>query len=250
MNLLIDIGNTTIKIAEAIEFNSLQNFRRVNYEKKHFNKTITKILHSYKKNYSQIGISSVVIEATKLLIPLIKKKYKITPIFVERDVIPLLNFNYNGTLGADRISIAVAARAMFSNRNIIVFDFGTATTANFIVGRTFHGGVIMPGFKTSLKSLISATALPKVALSIPHKKALYFNTTEDNIFYGAYLQTLYSVQKLIELSRAKYKDLLIVITGGNAKYFLKYLDYDLYDNLLSLKGVCIILEQYGTIKKK
>ncbi|MGB9696771.1 MAG: type III pantothenate kinase [Ignavibacteria bacterium] len=251
MNLLIDIGNTTIKIAEAIEYNSLQNFHRVNYEKKLFHKIVTAIFDTHKGTYSQIGISSVVPEVTKLLIPFIKKKYKHNPILVERDITSILNFNYySGNLGSDRISIAVAARAMFSNRNILIFDFGTATTANFITAKVFRGGLIMPGFKTSLTSLISSTALPEVALSIPDKKNLYFNTTEDNIFYGAYLQTLYSVQRLIEVSRLKYNDLLVVITGGNAKYFLNYLNYDLYDSLLSLKGICIILEQYGTVKKK
>lgn len=251
MNLLIDIGNTSIKIAEAIEYNSLQNFRRINYQKKHAHKIVTGIFQKYNANYLRIGISTVVPEITKLLLPLIKKKYKNNPIFVGKDVTNLLNFDYyRGNLGSDRISIAVAARAMFSNSNILIFDFGTATTANLITGKVFRGGLIMPGFKTSLTSLIFSTALPEVSLSTPDKKNLYFNTTEDNIFYGAYLQTLYSVQKLIETSRLKYKDLLVVITGGNAKYFLKHLDYDLYDSLLSLKGICIILEKYGTIKEK
>jgi type III pantothenate kinase len=250
MNLLIDIGNTIIKIAEAIEYNSLQNFQRFNYEKKLFNKYVTKIFQKYKSNYLQIGISSVVPEVTKSLLPFIKKKYKLNPLLVKREITTILNFNYSGNLGSDRISIAIAARTMFKNRNILIFDFGTATTANFITGNIFRGGLIMPGFKTSLASLISSTSLPEVDLSISGKKNLYFNSTEDNILYGAFLQTLFSVQKLIETSKLRYKDLLIVITGGNAKYFLDQLDYDLYDSLLSLKGICIILQQYGINKKK
>lgn len=251
MNLLIDIGNTTIKVAEASQFNSLRNYRRINYEKKCSNKAIAEIFSNYKKTYSQVGLSSVVPEMTKMLVTLTKKEYGIKPLLIKKDITPILNFNYyKGTPGSDRIAIAIAARTMFPNKNILIFDFGTATTANLISGKIFKGGLIMPGFRTSLKSLISATALPEVNPSIPKKKELYFKSTRDNIFYGAYLQTLYSVQKLIELSKRKYKNLLVVVTGGNARYFLKHLDYDLCDNFLSLKGICIILEYYGTIQKK
>ncbi|MDE6676458.1 MAG: type III pantothenate kinase, partial [Clostridia bacterium] len=81
-------------------------------------------------------------------------------------------------VGADRIVNNVAAIKKYgAGKPIIVIDFGTATTFNIINEKSeFIGGVIAPGIRGSLDSLVSGTAkLPRVEIEAP-KSVIATNT--------------------------------------------------------------------------
>ena len=47
--------------------------------------------------------------------------------------------------------------------NFIILDFGTATTFDVLIKNFYHGGVIAPGLKISLNTLVDkATLIPKI----------------------------------------------------------------------------------------
>ena len=76
-------------------------------------------------------------------------------------------------MGSDRIADAMGAVKLFPERNLIVVDFGTATTVCAVSkDRVFLGGNIMPGIRLAMEALESKTAkLPSVEIK-PAKEAM------------------------------------------------------------------------------
>ena len=77
--------------------------------------------------------------------------------------IPLDNhYHTPETLGADRLAAAVGAQALYPNCDIMIVDFGTAITIDFVEGGAFKGGNISPGVTTRFRALADYTArLPR-----------------------------------------------------------------------------------------
>lgn len=150
-----------------------------------------------------------------------------------------IKFNYKGNLGSDRICSTIGTRAEFPKRkNILIVDFGTATTYNLLRGNNFAGGLIMPGLNTALSSLLSKTSLPKVNLK--YDKKLLASTTDKNIINGVFAQQIFTFYYITSELKKKHKDLFVVLTGGMSKTILKYLkknSYNAIDLNLVLKGL-------------
>ena len=90
-------------------------------------------------------------------------------------------------VGADRVVNNVSAVKKYGFP-LIVIDFGTATTFNVINEKSeFIGGVIAPGIKGSLDSLVNGTAkLPRVEIERP-SAVIGKNTVtnmQSGIFFG------------------------------------------------------------------
>ena len=71
-------------------------------------------------------------------------------------------------VGADRVLNAIAAHAKHQG-DLIVIDFGTATTFDVVDYRgAYKGGIIAPGINLSLDALVTAAAkLPRIAIEAP-----------------------------------------------------------------------------------
>ncbi len=91
-------------------------------------------------------------------------------------------------VGADRIANAIAAIHQFQSENIIVIDFGTATTFCAIsADRDYLGGPIMPGIRISMQALHHhAAMLSPVNIVIP--KQCLGQRTVSNIQSGLFRQ--------------------------------------------------------------
>ena len=104
-------------------------------------------------------------------------------------------------VGADRIVNNVSALHKYGRgKPMIVVDFGTATTFNIISKEgEFIGGVIAPGIRGSLDSLVSGTAkLPRVEIEAP-KSVIATNTTTNmqaGIVFGFAGLVEYIVKKI------------------------------------------------------
>ncbi|MGQ9678291.1 MAG: type III pantothenate kinase [bacterium] len=121
-------------------------------------------------------------------------------------------------LGTDRLCAAVGGYLRY-RRNLIVVDFGTATTVNIVhyKEKTFLGGPILPGFGIILKALAENTAqLPVVKLS-PRANPLVTNT-RTAICAGVYNLILGGLIRIIKQiccrTKKRYR---ILATGGEAK---------------------------------
>ncbi len=136
-------------------------------------------------------------------------------------------------VGADRIADAVGAVTMFPGKNLIVADFGTATTLCAITkSKEFLGGNIIPGVRLAMEALEERTAqLPSVEI-LPPRQALGRSTIES-IQSGLYWSNVGMVRELIaRISEEEFPDdpPVVVGTGGFAQLFNRE---KLFDHVVS-----------------
>lgn len=148
-------------------------------------------------------------------------------------------------VGADRIANAIAAWNFYPDKDVVIVDFGTATTFCTITGdRSYKGGVIMAGLKVSMQALESRTAkLPSVEIISPIN--VLGKTTVDSIQSGLYYGHLFSVKGIIQAIKErelKNKQPIIIGTGGFAGLFEKENLFDAIDPDMVLKGLFLALK--------
>lgn len=125
-------------------------------------------------------------------------------------------------VGADRIAAAVGAAVLYPDQNLIVADFGTATTLDVIrSGRDYLGGIIMPGLRTQMESLVQRTAkLPPVEIVVPDN--VVGRSTVESIQSGLYYGHLYTVRSMMDqICQQEFADqgVVRVGTGGFSRLF-------------------------------
>ncbi len=126
------------------------------------------------KDIEDIIISTVV---PPLLVPLCnmcKRYFNITPFVVTSQIKTGLKLDYDdpNQLGADRIVNAAAAHQLYKDKgNLIIIDFGTATTFCALTpDGEYLGGAIAPGIGISTEALFQKAAkLPRIELIKPPK---------------------------------------------------------------------------------
>lgn len=148
-------------------------------------------------------------------------------------------------VGHDRLINSIAAFDKFGG-NLIVIDFGTATTFD-VVGEKgeYLGGVIAPGINLSLKALHDATAqLPKI--SVKAQKNVIGKTTIEAMNSGVYFGYISLIEGMIEkIEHELNQKTTRIITGGLAELFKDALTNSIehYEPDLTLEGLKIVYEQ-------
>lgn len=145
-------------------------------------------------------------------------------------------------VGADRIVNCVSAIVRYGKENqaIIIVDFGTATTINIISPEhEFIGGVIAPGIKGSLDSLVNGTAkLPRIEIEAP-KSVIAKNTVTNmqaGIVYGFAGMVEFLIKKIKK--ELKCEDVITIATGGFSEIIARETNsIDKVDKLLTLEGL-------------
>ncbi len=125
-------------------------------------------------------------------------------------------------VGADRIADAVGGVTLFPDKNLLIADFGTATTLCATTkNREFLGGNIIPGVRLSMEALEERTArLPSVEI-IPAGSALGRDTVES-IQSGLYWSNVGMVRELTaRITEQEFADdpPVVIGTGGFAHLF-------------------------------
>ncbi|MGC1183451.1 type III pantothenate kinase [Legionella sp.] len=193
---------------------------------------------------TKIGICSVVPQLDYSLRAACIKYFSIDPFLLQAGVKTGLNIKYRNPIevGADRIANAIAATQYYPNQNIIVIDFGTATTFCAInTKKVYLGGAILPGLRLSVDALSKNTAkLP--AVEIIKIENTIGRSTIESIQSGIYYGMLGACRELIqrinqEAFSSSANRALVLATGGFASLFEKQ---NLYDHLvldLVLQGI-------------
>jgi type III pantothenate kinase len=214
-NLLIDIGNSNIKTAVGID-DKITGVKRPGYAKNNFELYINKILN-YKSDFDAVGVSCLNKKYYAIINKLLFKKFNVKPLFVQYNSKLPIKLDYERTLGNDRICSASAAVMKYPyKKNILVIDFGTATTYNLISNKIFKGGIITPGILTSLQSLNRKANLPKTGIRGINN--LISNKTKENIISGVIHQSLFTTEGVIASLKKKYRNLFVISTGGLAEF--------------------------------
>ena len=172
----------------------------------------------------QIAVCSVVPNIDYSLRAACIKYFGMEPFILKAGVKIKLKINYRNPLevGADLIANAIGAIHMFPNQNIIVADFGTASTLTAISNQQeYLGTVIMPGMQTAMHALHLNTAkLMPVAIVAPDR-VIGRSTAEaiqSGLFYGQ-LAALKEISARIQHEQFSGEEAIIVGTGGFSHLF-------------------------------
>lgn len=148
-------------------------------------------------------------------------------------------------VGADRLVNAYAAYRKYGG-NLIVVDFGTATTFDVIDSQgAYLGGAIYPGLKISLDALVEKTSkLPKVQIEAP-EFVVGKNTVmsmQSGIVYGYTGAVVNIVRKIEQELGVKTK---VIATGGLSRMIGRQTDvFDCIDKTLTLDGLAMIYRDW------
>ena len=124
------------------------------------------------------------------------------------------------TLGADRLAAAVGGVELFPDSDLMIVDFGTAITIDYVEGGVFLGGNISPGMTTRFRALADYTAkLPLCGAT--DSQLAYGRTTVEAIEQGVMQGITHEIEGYIEAFSKKKTKKCTIFTGGDAKYFAK-----------------------------
>jgi len=221
MNLVIDVGNTAIKIGLFKEKELLSKSEFSSHPPKGIDEwgiLLSIWINRVEKEpiINKVIIASVVSSVSASIKTSIKKYFKLVPIEVSSDIVKIPFLCHNPRkLGADRIANIVATCKLYKLPAIII-DFGTATTFDVISKKgEYLGGVIAPGIISSLESLSEKT---EKLFSIDFKKPnrVVGKNTEENLTSGIFYYSLGGVREILKRVKEEIKEeeIEVIATGG------------------------------------
>jgi len=218
MNLIIDVGNTFVKLAvfknDSLLFNESTEVENLISRTKLIFHEFPQIDWAIVSSVVHLGKSEVDALTDFCNVHFLNHQSKT----------PYKNLYASPkTLGVDRIALATAAFYNSANTNTLVIDAGTCITYDLITHNgEYLGGAISPGLTMRYKALNEQTSkLPLLALEIPAD--LVGNTTESSIHSGVVHGVSAEINGVIDQYSSRYEDLTVILTGGDAQFLSKRL---------------------------
>ncbi|MCD7763198.1 MAG: type III pantothenate kinase [Lachnospiraceae bacterium] len=208
--------------------------------------SIKNVLELYQIDRKEIAgaiISSVVPPLTNLFREAVQKIVGIEPMVVGPGVKTGLNILMDNPaqVGSDLIVNAVAAITEHE-APLIVIDMGTATTISVIdAKKNYIGGMIMPGIRVSLDSLVSRTSqLVRISLDAP--KRLIGKNTAECMKSGVIHGNAACIDGMIDrIEQDLGEKTTVIATGGLAPKIIPHCVHEIQlDDALLLKGLMYI----------
>lgn len=279
--LIIDIGNSTIVAALMTTDGDVISSTRIHTEKEgtqaYYEQALRPLIDSdgCEAEISVAALSSVVPEINTCVTAAITAITGIPVTIITDKMISrlmALDVDTPTAVGKDRICDCIGALAMGDaihttgdashSWNFIVIDMGTATTINIVTTTprydkrhpqniatperaTFHGGLILPGVRTSLMALSEkASLLPEIRIEAP-PCIIGRNTVhsmQSGIIFG-YAATIDGIiERISEEMHLNVSDYTIIGTGGMARKIIPHCHHTIhYDEHLLLRGIHTIV---------
>ncbi len=253
MILTIDVGNTNITCGVFDGDEITATFRittKMPRTSDEYGMILSNLLERNEITPSNIQdaiICSVVPNVMHSLRGGLVKYFHITPIIVEAGIktgIRIVTPNPQ-QIGADRIVDAVGAYEIYGGP-VLVIDFGTATTYDFVdANGAFLGGITAPGIRISAKALWEdAAKLPEIEIKKPDSILGKDTITsmQSGLVFGQIGQTEYIINKVKE--EVGLENVKTVVTGGLGRIIANETDaIDVYDQNLTLKGIHLVYKK-------
>ena len=260
MNVLaVDIGNTDLKFGLFSDGELARHWRmpgsRLHPEK--FSALLRDCLSNEGVQFESVVYSTVVPEIETAFRTTIHYCYQLPDdallaVDPTRIRLPIDPGQYPlAQLGMDRLVNACAARLALPERNVIVVDFGTATTLDLVSMRgQYLGGAILPGLDTFSESLSLRTSrLPAIRWDEPDSGPALVRPEgmgQDTIAClraGLSIGYRGALKELMQTARREFDggEIRRVATGGLAKTVIKLcgleVDFEQVDEFFTLKGL-------------
>lgn len=237
MNLVVDIGNTFIKVAQFEQGNcrKIERFK----DQRLFLKYVSSISSAENVIVSSVRDISFTNEVVNL--------FPDSLLLTTKTHLPIINaYKTPETLGNDRIANAVSAFTAFPNQNTLTIDVGTCVKFDFITSNNeYLGGSISPGLKMRFNALHTLTDNLPLIDDVEINQLIGTDTT-TSIQVGVYQGMIAEITNMIRQYEKKYDKLNIVLTGGDLRWFL---DIEMSqknsifaDEFHTLKGLNTILD--------
>jgi type III pantothenate kinase len=236
MNLIVDIGNSSTKLAVYNDG---------------IKKSVARIKDlscaELEKELSGIKIEKAILSSVRklpqIILELLFSNIKYVHILSHESKLPFtLEYETPATLGTDRIAAAAGAYNLFHGSDILIIDAGSALTFDFLSGNCFKGGNISPGLAMRFKALNKFTdKLPLVSISDNY--AFPGRNTNDAIAAGVITGVTYEINEYIRTFENKQTDFKTILTGGDSEFLKDKINYHIaYMPDIVIDGLNYILE--------
>jgi type III pantothenate kinase len=238
MNLIVEQGNTTTKIAIYNEEGCMET----SFVYKDVSRSALQPL--FEKYDLRQGIMSSVTEPEDDLLSFLNHSLPYFIFFDDTVHLPVsVEYQTPQTLGKDRLAAVVGAHYLRPGEDLLVIDAGTAITYEWLdASGVYRGGNISPGMSTRFKALNHFTR----KLPLVHEEddvPLIGYSTQTAILAGVVNGIIYEMDGYIHALRQKYPNLLVFLTGGHSFYFERRLKNTIFADInLVLTGLNRILE--------
>lgn len=242
MNLIVDIGNTAVKLAlfDADRLVSRQQTDVLDRA------AVEAFLRG--QGVAEAAIVSSTRGDAAEAAETVRGAAKRVVVFTPQLAVPLENrYHTPATLGCDRLAAAVGAAACYPGRNALVVDLGTALTIDFVsADGVYHGGSISPGMSMRFRALHDYTARLPLGAPTDERTTLGYST-RSAVELGVMNGIAFEIEGYIARLEADFADLCIIFTGGDAKFFDKRIKNTIFaDCNLVLCGLNRILKYHAS----
>ena len=229
MNLVVDIGNTLLKLAvfDGGRLVAQQCVGELREE------TFAGLLGGARAARAVVastrGEAPAIVEAVRRHTDYLLEFTPATPV-------PIGNaYLTPATLGRDRLAAAVGAATLYPGRNALIVDFGTAVTLDFVsADGVFRGGCISPGMAMRFRALHEYTAALPLC-DATDSAELLGRTTDEAVRL--------EIEGYIARMQGEIEDLCVIFTGGDTNFFAKRIKNTIFANCnLVFWGLNRILE--------
>lgn len=248
----IDVGNTNITVGFLDGDSVLASYRMTTKERRTSDEyavwigSFMRLADVSHEDVEAVIVSSVVPKVMHSLRNGIIKLLGFEPLIVGPGVRTGISVQLDNprSVGADRIADCAGAFQAYGG-NILVVDFGTATTFDYVDGHgVFKAGVITTGIETGANALWGRTAqLPEVEIKRP--TTILARNTQTEMQAGIFYLFLGGFEAIVRQFRKELKmDFKVVATGGLGRVICDYTDLiDVYDPNLIFKGLRTIYDK-------
>ena len=237
MNLVVDIGNTLLKLAvfDGGRLVAQQCVGELREE------TFAGLLGGARAARAVVastrGEAPAIVEAVRRHTDYLLEFTPATPV-------PIGNaYLTPATLGRDRLAAAVGAATLYPGRNALIVDFGTAVTLDFVsADGVFRGGCISPGMAMRFRALHEYTAALPLC-DATDSAELLGRTTDEAVRLGVMNSLAFEIEGYIARMQCEIEDLCVIFTGGDTNFFAKRIKNTIFANCnLVFWGLNRILE--------
>jgi len=222
MFLLIDIGNTKTKwmLRDNKSIYKHDSFLTEDIDQDHFkfDEKVRKIVISNVAGFEKEAILKIKLKNFSCPIEFIKPHKKLNHL--------INNYQDATKLGTDRWLSALSVSHDIKKTAVIV-SVGTAVTIDYLSfdqknnQHTFEGGVILPGLHLTKNALSNHTADLKNSEGAFQMPPI---NTGNAIQSGFILSVLGNIKSFFDLALSQFKDVTIILSGGDTELIHQYMD--------------------------